>query len=60
MRMANARRLHVGGHTDGGGAAIALVVTKPIVTADISAAVARLSAHASEHAVADREGVVHL
>ena len=60
MWTANARRLHVGGHTDGGGAAIAMVVTKPIVTAGISAAVARPFAHASEYAVADREGVVHL
>jgi hypothetical protein len=50
------RHLHVGGHTDAGRAAIAMIVAK-----SIGAAVARTpAALASVHAVADREGVMKL
>ena len=42
------------------GAAIAMIVAKPIVAADISGRLRERRAHASEHAVADREGVMKL
>src|SRR6185369_1271821 len=50
------RHLHVGGHTDASGAAIVMIVAKPIGAAVAPA----LAAPASVHAVADRKGVMKL